>query len=68
MNNIVILCTPKFSTEEYEEIGRVAVKFGMTREKFIRQAVRFFCDQCVPTQMAEKVFSSDVCTYIRPTE
>lgn len=45
-----ILCTSEFSDEENAEIDREAQKMGVSREDFLRKAVRFFVSKCVPTQ------------------
>lgn len=45
-----ILCTPYFTDTERDEINRCAEKVHMSAEKFVREAVKFFAAQCVPTQ------------------
>lgn len=48
-----ILCTPEFTDDEMEEIDAAARSLGTTREDVIRQSVRFFASQCVPTHSGE---------------
>ena len=45
-----ILCTPSFSPEESKAIDSIALELGITREEVIRNAVKLFVAQCVPTQ------------------
>lgn len=50
-----ILCTPKFSKAESAELDRLAARLHTTREKIVREAVRDFSAQCVPTQGKKRV-------------
>lgn len=45
-----ILCSAKFTKSESEKIAAGAASLGMSREEYIRAAVKFYAGQCVPTQ------------------
>lgn len=45
-----ILCTPDFSDDEIKDIEQAAASLGITPEEVVRNAVRRFAAQCVPTQ------------------
>ena len=48
-----ILCTPRFSKKEENEIEQAARRLHMTHKEFIRAAVRNYSDMCVPTHSRE---------------
>ena len=48
--NFEILCAPYFPAEEVDAIEQAAQKLNLTTEDFIRRAVQFFVNRCVPTQ------------------
>lgn len=45
-----ILCTPRLSKAEAAALDKIAATLNTTREKLVREAVRIFSAQCVPTQ------------------
>ena len=47
--NLEILCTPRLSKAEAATLDKIAATRNTTREKLIREAVRIFAAQCVPT-------------------
>ena len=47
-----ILCEVPFTNEEERDLAAAATILGMTREEFIRVAVKSFVAECVPTQNA----------------
>lgn len=48
-----ILCAPSFPENEAADLHKTASELGITTEVLIRNAVRAFVSQCVPTQKAE---------------
>lgn len=50
-----ILCSAKFTKSESEKIAAGAASLGMSREEYIRAAVKFYAGQCVPTQKVARV-------------
>ncbi len=48
-----ILCAPIFPENEDADLHKTASELGVTTEVLIRNAVRTFVSQCVPTQKAE---------------
>lgn len=47
-----ILCTPKFDSEESSAVDAIATLLGISREDAVREAVKFFAAECVPTHKA----------------
>lgn len=45
-----ILCTPRLSKAEAAALDKIAAARNTTRENLVREAVRIFSAQCVPTQ------------------
>jgi len=48
--SLEILCTPRLSKAEAAALDKIAAARNTTREKLVREAVRIFSAQCVPTQ------------------
>lgn len=44
-----ILCTPFFNATEEKEITAAAAKLKMSKDEFVRAAVRHYSSVCVPT-------------------
>lgn len=45
-----ILCEVTFPAKEDAALTRVAILLGKSKEEVVREAVRFYSSQCVPTQ------------------
>lgn len=51
--NIDILCEVKFSERDNAALDRAATLLHMSREDVVREAVRLYTAQCVPTQKSD---------------
>ena len=49
-----ILCVTSFTSREAVELEKAASELGISKEVLIRNAVRYFSAECVPTQKATK--------------
>lgn len=49
-----ILCEVKFNERDGAELERAAALLGKTKEEVVREAVRLYAAQCVPTHAATK--------------
>ena len=47
--SLEILCTPFFNATEEKELTAAAARLKMTKDEFVRAAVRHYSSKCVPT-------------------
>lgn len=49
-----ILCEVKFNAKEEMALDSAAKRLGKTKEEVVREAVKIFASQCVPTHKAPR--------------